>query len=69
MLVKFSLMKLLVFGQIFIMIWRLFSMKMNKSDRKKRGDELQEYLQFRRRGFQVKPKKGRGSYTRKTKHK
>lgn len=44
-------------------------MKMNKSDRKKRGNELQEYLQFRRRGFQVKPKKGRGSYTRKTKHK
>lgn len=32
-------------------------MKMNKSDRKKHGNELQEYLQFRRRGFQVNPKK------------
>lgn len=44
-------------------------MKMNKSDRKKHGNELQEYLQFRRRGFQVRSKKGRGSYTRKPKYK
>lgn len=34
---------------------------------KKNGDELQEYLQFRRRGSKVKPKKGKGSFKRKKK--
>lgn len=42
--------------------------KRNKSDLKKRGQELQEYLMFRRRGSFVKPKKGKGSYSRKAKH-
>lgn len=34
---------------------------------KKNGDELQEYLQFRRRGSKVKPKKGKGSFKKKKK--
>ena len=36
---------------------------------KKTGEELQSYLEFRRRGFKVKPKKGKGSFKRKEKHK
>ncbi len=36
---------------------------------RKVGIELQEYLQFKRRGFKVRTKKGKGSYTRKQKHK
>ena len=36
---------------------------------KKSKEELQEYLQFKRRGFYVKSKKGKGSYSRKRKHK
>lgn len=42
---------------------------MNKSLFKKSQEELQEYLQFKRRGSSVKPKKGKGSFTRKLKHK
>ena len=42
---------------------------MDKQDFKKTGEELQEYLQFRRRGSKVEPKKGKGSYSRKQKHK
>ena len=42
---------------------------MNKEDFKKTGEELQDYLAFRRRGTKVEPKKGRGSYSRKEKHK
>ena len=42
---------------------------MDKQDFKKTGEELQEYLRFRRRGSKVEPKKGRGSYSRKEKHK
>lgn len=41
----------------------------DKSIFKKDGQELQEYLQFRRRGTFVQAKKGRGSYSRKQKHK
>ena len=41
---------------------------MNKQDNKKSGEELQQYLQFRRRGSKVKPKKGAGSYSRKQKY-
>lgn len=37
---------------------------MNKSIFKKSNGELQEYLQFKRRGSVVKSKKGRGSYNR-----
>lgn len=38
---------------------------MDKSINKKSSAELQEYLQFRRRGSKVNPKKGKGSYNRK----
>lgn len=32
---------------------------------KKEGEELQQYLAFRKKGFVVKNKKGKGSYDRK----
>ena len=38
---------------------------MDKRVMKKTGDELQQYLAFRRRGSSVPPKKGKGSYNRK----
>lgn len=41
---------------------------MDKSIFKKTGEELQSYLQFQRRATRVPAKKGKGSYTRKTKH-
>ena len=31
---------------------------------KKEGEELQQYLAFKRKGFKVPAKKGRGSYNR-----
>lgn len=34
---------------------------------KKTGEELQSYLEFKRRGFKVTPKKGKGSFKRKSK--
>lgn len=37
---------------------------MNKEVMKKTGEELQEYLAFRRRGSKVLSKKGKGSYNR-----
>ena len=37
--------------------------------KKKTGEELQQYLHFRRRGFAIPPKKGKGSYSRKQKYK
>lgn len=43
-------------------------MKKEKVDRqifKKEGEELQQYLYFRKRGGSVKPKKGKGSFDRK----
>jgi stalled ribosome alternative rescue factor ArfA len=42
---------------------------MDKRDFKKTGEELQDYLAFRRRGTKVAPKKGKGSFKRKQKHK
>ena len=42
---------------------------MDKQIFKKKKEELQEYLQFRRRGSKVMPKKGKGSFKRKKKHK
>ena len=42
---------------------------MNKKVFKKSPDELQEYLQFKRRGSITKAKRGKGSFTRKVKHK
>ena len=44
-------------------------MVMNKNDRKKTGDELQGFLMWRNRGSVVAPKKGKGSFKRKAKHK
>lgn len=42
--------------------------KLNKRIFKKSSEELQQYLQFKRRGFRIENKKGKGSYKRKTKH-
>lgn len=42
---------------------------MDKQKFKKSPEELQEYFKFRRRGFAVPPKKGKGSYKRRKKHK
>ena len=45
---------------------------MNELDKrifKKNDQELQEYLQFKRRGTVAQAKKGKGSYSRKQKHK
>jgi hypothetical protein len=39
--------------------------KINKSDNKKSGEELQQYLAWRRKGGKVPAKKGKGSYDRK----
>ena len=36
---------------------------------KKSPEELEQYLHFKKRGFAIDNKKGKGSYTRKTKHK
>ena len=45
-------------------------MKMKKEYLKKDGEELQEYLAFRRRGSAVEVKKGKGAkYKRNQKHK
>ena len=45
------------------------SKKIDKRIFKKSPEELQEYLQFQRRGSKVESKKGKGSYKRKAKHK
>ena len=39
--------------------------KKNKQYLKKSEEELQEYLAFKRRGYTVPAKKGKGSYRRK----
>ena len=36
---------------------------------KKTPEELQDYLRFKRKGYKVPGKKGKGSYNRKQKHK
>lgn len=38
---------------------------MDKRINKKTGEELQQYLAFKRKGFKVPAKKGKGSYDRK----
>lgn len=43
--------------------------KFNRSMFKKSPEELKAYLQFKRRGSKVEAKKGKGSYSRKEKHK
>lgn len=40
----------------------------NKQVFKKSPEELQLYLHFKKRGFKIENKKGRGSYVRKPKH-
>lgn len=40
--------------------------KFNKTVNKKSPEELREYLAFQRRASRVEPKKGKGSYDRKT---
>lgn len=42
---------------------------MDKRVNKKTGEELQQYLAFKRKGYTVPPKKGKGSYQRHAKHK
>lgn len=37
---------------------------MDKRENKKTGEELQQYLAFKRRGGKVPSKKGKGSYNR-----
>ena len=47
-------------------------MKKNKVDKrmfKKTPEELEQYIHFKKRGFSIDNKKGKGSYTRKIKHK
>lgn len=39
-------------------------MNINKRINKKENIELQEYLQFKKHGYFVKSKKGKGSYNR-----
>ena len=43
-------------------------MKRDKRMFKKTPEELEQYLQFKRRGYSVPSKKGKGSYKRKSKH-
>lgn len=38
---------------------------MDKRMFKKNGEELQQYLAFKRKGFKIPSKKGKGSYNRK----
>ena len=42
--------------------------KFDKQMFKKSPEELELYLQFRRRGTRVESKKGKGAYSRKQKH-
>ena len=42
---------------------------MDKKIFKKSAEELEQYLMFKHRGFSVPPKKGKGSFKRKNKHK
>ena len=47
-----------------ILTWGVMIMTVDKRVNKKTGEELQQYLAFRRRGSKVESKKGRGSYNR-----
>lgn len=42
---------------------------MDRREFKKSPEELQAYLQFKRKGYSVPPKKGKGSFKRKEKYK
>ena len=39
-------------------------MTVDKRVNKKEGEELREYMEFRRRGYYIKSKKGKGSFKR-----
>ncbi|HBM70092.1 MAG TPA: hypothetical protein DD377_01635 [Firmicutes bacterium] len=68
MLVRFRVMNMLPTRIFLSMKTRMNTV--NKSYMKKNKEELNEYLQlFRRRGFKVPAKKGKGSFKRKQKHK
>lgn len=41
---------------------------MDKKCFKKSEEELQQYLQFKRMGYKIPPKKGKGSFKRNEKH-
>ena len=43
--------------------------KLDKRIFKKKPEELQQYMMFKRRGSKVESKKGKGSFKRKPKHK
>jgi stalled ribosome alternative rescue factor ArfA len=43
--------------------------KIDKRIFKKSPEELEQYMQFKRRGSRVENRKGKGSYNRKPKHK
>ena len=43
--------------------------KIDKRIFKKSPEELEQYMMFKRRGSRVENRKGKGSYTRKIKHK
>ena len=43
--------------------------KLDKRMFKKSPEELEQYLNFKKRGFAIDNNKGKGSYKRKTKHK
>ena len=43
--------------------------KVDKRIFKKSPEELQQYMMFKRRGSRIENRKGKGSYTRKQKHK
>ena len=43
--------------------------KFDKRIFKKSPEELEQYMMFKRRGSRVENRKGKGSYTRKIKHK
>ena len=45
------------------------NLKIIKQAQKKSPAELQEYLYFKRRGSITRAKKGKGSFSRKSKHK
>ena len=54
-----------------VMLWRkcMDNKKIDKRIFKKSPEELEQYMQFKRRGSRVESKKGKGSYNRKPKHK
>jgi hypothetical protein len=44
-------------------------MKIDKRIFKMNSEELEMYMYFKKRGFSIQNKKGKGSYSRKEKHK